>query len=132
MAETDIVIPSDVNKIITERVVLWERFDKSQREINEMNSRNAPLAVSTPAQIPAELSNEKIPPAEIAAAYQLVQGELARIEQYQNANKGYEAEIKKIEDQRKLIITIVVIVAIILVVIVACLGISLLSSLLSH
>jgi hypothetical protein len=131
MAESDIVIPSDVNKIITERVTLWERFDKSQSEINEMNSKNEPIAVSTPAQIPGELSTEKTPPAEIAAAYQLFQAELAKIGQFQNTIKEYQSEIKKIEDQQKLIITIAVIGAIILVVVVACLGISLLSSL-SH
>ena len=131
MADSSIVIPNDINKILSERASVWRNWDEAQSQFKEMEKLSSQVASSTPTQIPSELTNEKNPAAEITAASQNFQTELARINKGQEGIKAYQAEIKRIETQQLVtVIVIGIIVAIVLCVVVFG-GISVLSSILS-
>jgi hypothetical protein len=107
MADSGVVIPEDISRIVNERANLWQRFEESQSQVSEIEKLASQVASSTPAQIPTELTSDKTPPAEVAAALQNFQGELTRINKGQEGIKAYQAEIKKIENQQLTIIIVV-------------------------
>jgi len=115
MANSGIVIPNEINKILSERASLWERLDKAQSQFKEMEGLSSQVASSTPAPILPELTDEKTPPSEVAAALQNFQSELARINKGKESISAYQAEIKRIETQQLITVIVVgVIIAIVL------------------
>ena len=118
MADSDIVIPTEINEIVSERATLWHKFDEAQSQFNEIEKFASQVTSSTPAQVPSELASARTPPDEVAAALQNFQAELARISKGQEGIKTYQAEIKKIENQQLIAMIVVgVVIAIILCVV---------------
>lgn len=106
MANSGIIIPNEINAILSERASLWEKLDQSQSQFKEMEDLSLQVASSTPSQIPSELTAEKTPPSEIAAALQNFQSELDCIKKGNESISAYQAEIKRIETQQ--LITVIV------------------------
>lgn len=131
MANSGIVIPSEINKILSERTSLWGSLDQAQAQFKEMENLSPQVASSTPSSIPPELTDDKTPPSEVAAALQNFQSELARINKGKETIGAYQAEIKRIENQQ--LVTVIVVGVIIAIVLCAIVfgGISLLNSLMS-
>jgi hypothetical protein len=96
-----------------------------------MEKLSSQISASTAAQIPAELTTDKTPPAEIAAAYQNFQAEMARIAKAQEGIKTYQAEIKKIEGQRTTMMILIGLGVVVLLGIMACGGFAVLNAILS-
>jgi hypothetical protein len=109
----------------------WNVYDAAQSQLGEMEKFSSQLANISPAQIPLELTSEKTPPAEIAVAHRNLRAELAKIAEAQNDIKAYQAEITRIESQRRTLIAIAVIVIIVFLCIAACGGLFVLNALLS-
>lgn len=132
MANSGIIIPTEISNLISERTALWQKFEEAQSQFNEMEKLASQIASSTPAQIPSELTNDRTPPAEIATALQNLQMELVRMGKGQDSIKGYQAEIKKIESQQ---LTIVIAVGLLIAVVLSIMalgGISIVVVLLSN
>lgn len=131
MADSGIIIPTELSKIISERTTLWQKFEETQSQFKEMEKLASQVASSTPVQVPSELTSDKTPPAEVAAALQNFRGELARISKSQEDIKAYQAEIKKIENQQLTLVIVVGIVLAIVLCIAAFGGIAIVSAILS-
>jgi hypothetical protein len=131
MSDSGIVIPSDISDIISERVTVWEKFDEAQGQVAEMEKLSSQITVSNAAQIPAELTTDNTPPAEVAAAYRNFQAEMARIAKAQEGIKTYQAEIKKIEGQRTTMMILIGLGVVVLLGIMACGGFVVLNAILS-
>jgi len=131
MSNSGIVVPSDISQILSERANTWGQFDQAQNQLTEMEKLSSQIVASSLAQIPTELTSEKTPPAEVAAAYQNFQAEMARIAKAQEGIKTHQAEIKKIEGQRTTMMILIGLGVVLLLGIVACGGFSLLSAILS-
>jgi hypothetical protein len=107
MADSGIVIPYEISKILNDRAGLWQRLDEAQRQFDELDKLDSLIKATMLAQLPPELTSEKTPPAEIAAALKNIQAELARIDKSQESIRAYQAEIKFIE--KKQLITVIVV-----------------------
>lgn len=131
MSNSGIVIPNEINKILSERASLWAKLDQAQSQFKEMEGLSSQVASSNPSQILPELTDEKTPHSEIAASLQNFQSELARINKGKESISAYQAEIKRIETQQ--LITVIVVGVIIAIVLCAIVfgGISFLNSLMS-
>jgi hypothetical protein len=132
MVDSDLVIPNEIGKIVNERATLWQRFEESQSQFNEIEKLASQFASSTSAQIPSELTSEKTPPAEVTAALQNFKGELARISKGQEGIKAYQAEIKRIKDQQLAIIIVVGLVITAVLCVAAFGGIAIVNEILSN
>jgi hypothetical protein len=111
MENSDMVIPSDIGKIVDERNTLWQKFDEAQHQFDEMNKLAPQIASSVAAQIPSELTGHKTPPLEVIAAAQNFQAELTRIAKAEETIQAHQTEIKKVESQQ---LTTVVVVGILI------------------
>lgn len=118
MADSGLVIPSELGRIVSERATLWQRFDASQSQIGEIEKLAHEVSSSTPAEIPSELTGDKTPVAEVAAALQGLQSELAEISKAQASIQTHEAEILRLKAERQKILMIAVIVIVIIVLVV--------------
>lgn len=107
MADSGVVIPSEIQKVVGERTSLWKDFDKTQKTFAELEDLAQQVSQHQPATIPRALSDAKTPPAEISAASQKFHLEFKNIAKSQADIRTYQEEIDKIK-QRRLIITIVV------------------------
>lgn len=118
MADSGFVIPSELGRIVNERATLWQSFDASQSQLGEIERLAHEVASSTPAEIPSELTSDKTPVAEVAAALQNLQAELAEISKAQANIQAHEAEIQRLKAERQkiLIIAVIAIVVVVLVV----------------
>jgi hypothetical protein len=115
MANSGIILPTEISNLVSERTTLWQKFDEAQSQFNEIEKLASQIASSTPAQIPSELTNDRTPPAEVVAALQNLQMELMRISKGQDTIKGYQAEIKKLESQQlTIVIAVGLLIAIVL------------------
>lgn len=132
MADSDIIIPMGIRDIIEERAALWKNFDDAQSQLAEMEKMSSQMAPSAVARIPDELSREKTPFSEIAAAHQSFRTELTRIAQSQESIKTYQAEIKKIEQHQKTIAILVGLGIAVVLGILACGGFYVLSLILNN
>lgn len=132
MANSGIVIPSEINNILSERTSLWGSLDQAQSQFKEMENLSSQVASSTPSSIPPELTDDKTPPSEVATALQNFQSELTRINKGKETISAYQAEIKRIETQQ--LVTVIVVGVIITIVLCAIVfgGMSLLNSLMSQ
>jgi hypothetical protein len=130
MSNSGIVVPSDTSQILNERANIWGQFDQAQNQLAEMEKLSSQIVASSLADIPTELSGEKTPPAEVAAAHQNFRAEMARIAKAQEGIKTYQAEIKKIEGQRTTMMILIGLGVVVLLGIVACGGLTILSAIL--
>ncbi|MBK9926321.1 MAG: hypothetical protein IPP66_13655 [Anaerolineales bacterium] len=131
MSNTGFVIPSDIRQILEERDKTWQEFDVAQDHVQEMEKRSSQVVIDNFAQLPTELTNEKTPPAEIAAAYQNFQTEMAKISQAQESIKVYQAEIKKIQSQRTTRAILIGIGIVIILAIAVCAGSAIINAIIS-
>lgn len=114
MTESSVVIPPDINHVISERATLWQKFDEAESQFSEINKLTShQIASSTPAPIPSELTDEKTPPAEVAIALKNLQTELSLISKSTESIEDYEIEIQQIEKNRRTAIVIGVVLMII-------------------
>ena len=118
MADSGLVIPSELGRIVSERTSLWQRFDASQSQISEIEGLAHEVASSTPAEIPSELTSDKTPVAEVTAALQGLQAELAEISKAQASIQAHEAEIQRLRAERQKILMIAVIAIVIIVLVI--------------
>jgi hypothetical protein len=133
MANTAVVIPNEINGILNERANIWTKLNSAQSQFKELEKLSSQiLPGSSPAEIPAELTNEKTPPSEIAAALQNLQAELEISKKAQENIRACEAEINRIKQQRMIVTIVVGIILAIFVCAVVFGGISFINSLLSN
>ena len=119
MANSEIVIPSEINTILNERALLWENLDQAQMQFKEAESLSSQVASSAPSKILPNLTDENTPPSEISAALQHFQSEITHINKGKESISAYQAEIKRIENQRLItVIVVVVITALVLMAII--------------
>ncbi len=122
MTDAGVIIPADVSQILSERVKIWGDFDKSQSRSVELGKLFPKIAKCDLAQIPAALTAEKTPPAELDAALAQLNLELAKIAEAQMGIKTYQDEIQNIETERRILISLAVVI-IVGVLLVAAVGI---------
>jgi hypothetical protein len=133
MANIAVVIPNEINRILNERANIWNKLIESQTQFKELEKLSAYLQPgSSPAEIPSELTDEKTPPSEIAAALQSFQAELEVIQKAQEDIKIYEAELNRIKRQRMIVGIVVGLILAILVCAAVFGGVSFIKSLLSR
>lgn len=106
MVNSGVVLPADINSILNERATLWQTFDEAQSQFSEINQLSSLIVTSIPAQIPSELTDEKTPPAEVAAALRNLQAELARIAESTKGTKAHETEIRRLKNRQKVLVII--------------------------
>jgi len=132
MSNSGVVIPSDISKLLNERVGIWQPFDEAQSQFEEIDKLSSQVASINPGQIPVELTSEKTPPAEVAAAYHHFQAELVKIVEAQEHIKAYQTEIQKIENRQKTIAVLIGLAIIVFMAIAACGVLAIINSLLSN
>jgi hypothetical protein len=132
MADSGIVITYEISKILDERASLRQELDNARNQFTELEKLVSQGTSSIPAQIPAELTSTKTPPAEIAAALQYFQLELTRINKAQEAIRGYQAEINEIETKQRVIVVVVGVIIAIVLLAIAFGGMDLITSVMSN
>jgi hypothetical protein len=113
MADSGVVIPSEISEVIEERVVLWQQLEKSQNQFRKIEKLASPVASSTPTQIASELTSDGTPPAEITVALHNLKEELARIDEAEDDIEEYQNEIEEIQRLWTIVIVTIVIAMII-------------------
>ena len=121
MTESGFVIPNNILKIVNERVDIWEKFDHTRKQFEDMQKLNAQVLDGPVAPLPSALTEEKTPPSEIASALVKLREEMNLISDKQATIDAYQDEISRIEQQRTtlLIIAGAVIVIVLIVIIIA-------------
>jgi len=112
MADSGVVIPAKIGKIVNERATLWKKLDESQSQYSQLEKLGAQVASSTPSPVPSVLTDEATPPAELSAAVQKLQEELASIAKAQEEIHSAEIEIKRLANRQ---LTVVIVVTVIIV-----------------
>lgn len=115
MANSGLVIPNELGKIVSDRATLWQKFDESQSQIGEIEKLASQVASSTPAEIPSHLTDDKTPSAEVAAALHGLQAELVEITKAQASIEAYEDEIQRLKAERQKVIAIAAVVIVIII-----------------
>lgn len=112
MPNTEIVIPTDLNTQINERVAVWSSYDTATQQAAELASL-APQAQSglMTADPITTLTTDGLPPLEIEVALSRAKAELDDIARVKSEISTHEAEIARLIFRRKsLIISVVVMV----------------------
>ncbi len=115
MANSGLVFPNELGRTVSERATLWQKFDESQSQVGEIEKLASQVASSTPAEIPSELTGDKTPSAEVAAALHGLQAELVEISKAQASIKAYENEIQRLKAERQKVIAIASAVIVIII-----------------
>lgn len=131
MANSGIVIPNEINTILSDRASLWKSLDQTQAQFKEMENLSSQVTSSAPSKIPSDLTDENTPPSEIAAASQHFQSEIARIAKGRESINAYQSEIKRIENQQLITVIIVGVIIVLILCAIAYGGYSLINSLIS-
>jgi succinate dehydrogenase/fumarate reductase flavoprotein subunit len=113
MANSSVVIPAEISKVVEERVALWQQLEKAQSQFSEIDKMGSSVVSSTPAEIESELKSVGTPPAEIAAALHNLKKELNKITAAEDDIKKHHNEIRDIQSFWTIVIVAVVVATII-------------------
>lgn len=118
MSNSGIMIPDDIKQIIEDRNKLWVYHDESHNLANQLEKLGRDFASNTPAEMPAQLTSDGIPPAEVASALSMLQKEMSEISEAQRKIREHKDEIARIEASRRqaIIIAVIAIVIILLII----------------
>ena len=124
MSSTNVIVPPDVNQLITEREHVWSNFDRAQTLVEEFRKLCSHVPNVAPAnlQLPAPPNN---PPAYLETTMQQIKQELAAVEKLNAEIRSCHEQIEAIKRNEKMTIALiaggVVLVLIIFIVAVAAL-----------
>jgi hypothetical protein len=117
MSNSNIIIPSDLSTLISERERILQGADHSARWVAELNQLSSQVADCPPAVLQAAFSQEHTPPAELASVLPVLKNELENINRLRADIAGCQMEIQQIQKRDKTIVIVGVVVAILLIVI---------------
>lgn len=122
MSSNNVIVPPDVNQLITEREHVWTNFDRAQNLVEEFRKLSSRVPNVAPAnmQLPASVNN---PPAHLETTMQQINQELAAVEKLNAEMRSCHEQIEAIKRSEKMTIALiaggVLVVLIIFIIVIA-------------
>lgn len=118
MSNSNIIIPSELSKVLNEREKVLTNIERAQSLVGELGRLSSSIPECKPAGVQLQSPPENTPLTQIELALPLVKNEIATINKLKAEVKGCEDKIKNIHRKEKLIITISISAIIMIIIII--------------
>jgi hypothetical protein len=104
MSSSNVIVPPEFGKLISEREKAWADFDRSQSLAGALNQMAKEIPDCAPAEMQLQFGADSIPPAELEALLPLVKQKIETANRLKADVKSCYDEIETIKQKQKNVI----------------------------
>lgn len=117
MNNPTILMPPELEARVSKRSQIWSDYDKAEGDANRLRGMQSKASNKGDATELDPLTADQTPPAELLAAVQQLEKEIAEMERLQQSVSDSESEIRSIEERYRTLMTWAIIALVVVVVV---------------